>query len=61
MFLKGSQAVVNDVVRVQHGEHTGKAGTVRQRLGDRVLVVPWSRASWSEFWIDVADVAVERT
>jgi hypothetical protein len=61
MFLKGSEAVVNDVVSVQRGEHAGKAGTVRERLGHRLLVVPWPGASWTAFWIDADDVAVERT
>lgn len=60
MFLKGSEAVVDNEVRVQRGEHAGKAGTVRERLDNRLHVVPWPRASWTAFWIEDADVAVVR-
>jgi hypothetical protein len=59
-FLPGSSAVVGDEVRVQRGEHAAKAGTVRERIGARLLVVPWPGASWTAFWIDDADVAAVR-
>jgi hypothetical protein len=57
-FLPGAQAAVDDEVRVQRGEHAGKAGIVRERIDDRILVVPWPRASWTAFWIDDCDIAV---
>jgi len=59
-YLAGANAVIDDEVRVQRGVHAGKAGTVRERLGARLLVVPWPRASWTAFWIDDADVSVSR-
>jgi len=59
-FFPGVQAVVDDEARVQRGEHAGKFGTVRVRVGDRVFVVPWPGASWVAFWVDVQDVAIVR-
>jgi hypothetical protein len=59
-YLAGASAVIDDEVSVQRGEHVGKAGIVRERLGARLLVVPWPRSSWTAFWINDADVAVVR-
>lgn len=57
-FAKGAK--VDDVVRVQRGGHAGKLGLVRERIDRRVFVVPFPGASWTAFWIDDADLAVER-
>jgi transcription elongation factor len=56
-WVEGSKVVVGDEVRVQRGEHAGKAGTVSERDGIRLRVNPWPGASWVSFWIDDCDVA----
>jgi len=57
-FRPGSEAAIDGIVAVQRTERAGYWGTVRERIGDRILVVSFPGASWGPFWIDVADVAV---
>lgn len=59
-FFPGSEVKIDDEARVQRGEHAGKAGAVREVIGDRILIVPNPGASWGAFWINTDDVAIVR-